>query len=124
MTEQRHIVDAFERLDENGDGTITRDELTKVMTRLFGESGRSIGQERIEALMSAVDVNGDGEIDYKEFAAWVIDPGDGREVLERMRASKDVLPVGHPVFVAGLSLSGPASLAGPDRFYTKAAYAS
>jgi len=38
--------------------------------------------------MNVVDVNGDGNIDYNEFADWVTTPGDGADVLRRMHTRK------------------------------------
>lgn len=66
------IRQAFQRFDVNGDGFITREELTKMLQALLGADSAS----GAEALVAAVDKAGDGRIDYQEFLTWVLDGGD------------------------------------------------
>uniref|UniRef100_A0A0G4FA06 non-specific serine/threonine protein kinase n=1 Tax=Chromera velia CCMP2878 TaxID=1169474 RepID=A0A0G4FA06_9ALVE len=55
---------AFRVFDLNGDGRITKEELQKVL-----ESGSLQGDEAVKRLMSEVDTDGDGTIDFQEFVA-------------------------------------------------------
>jgi hypothetical protein len=54
---------AFLSYDVDGSGSITRDELKEWMTR----HGRFLTRRQVQMMVDAVDVNGDGEIDYAEF---------------------------------------------------------
>ena len=50
--------------DQNGDGTISADELKEVMNEL----GEKASEEDIERVLSRIDTNNDGAVDYNEFA--------------------------------------------------------
>merc|ERR1719162_829485 len=54
---------AFQVFDRDGDGSITLDELKLVLKD--GSVTEVAGAEQIEALLSEVDENGDGVIDFK-----------------------------------------------------------
>ena len=54
---------AFDFYDENGDGYITKLELTNVLTRL----GNDIVDKEVETIIQSVDLDGDGKISYDEF---------------------------------------------------------
>ena len=56
---------AFQMFDRNGDGRITPVEFKKTMK----EIGLKLSDDQVYAMMEKADVNGDGEIDYKEFVA-------------------------------------------------------
>eukprot|EP00928_Gymnodinium_smaydae_P053942 TRINITY_DN3780_c0_g5_i1.p1 TRINITY_DN3780_c0_g5~~TRINITY_DN3780_c0_g5_i1.p1 ORF type:complete len:474 (-),score=78.58 TRINITY_DN3780_c0_g5_i1:66-1451(-) len=64
------IAEVFRQFDADGSGTITRDELVHVMRDLCGD----LPKADIDRIMDEVDTNGDGEIDYDEFAAWLTKP--------------------------------------------------
>ena len=61
MREER-IRAAFEKLDRDGTGYISRDNLRDML-------GDDFTPERVDAMMSEADTNGDGQIDYEEFLA-------------------------------------------------------
>ena len=64
-----HSVDcrqAFNAFDLDGDGTISVDELHKGLSALFAAE---IKVSTIEALLSQIDIDSDGSIDYTEFIA-------------------------------------------------------
>ncbi|KDO31983.1 CAMK protein kinase [Saprolegnia parasitica CBS 223.65] len=58
---------AFEIFDTNHDGFISADELAYVVS-LFGNA-TPMSEAEVLDLMRAIDANGDGKIDYTEFAA-------------------------------------------------------
>jgi Ca2+-binding EF-hand superfamily protein len=53
----------FSKIDANGDGKVSKDELTQVM------ANASSGGSSVDDIMSALDTNGDGSISQSEFAA-------------------------------------------------------
>lgn len=66
MDYEENIRAAFVKLDEDGNGYITRDELTKAL-----ESNKTLTEEEVDMIVDEVDVNGDGNIDYPEFLAMI-----------------------------------------------------
>jgi len=58
---------AFQAWDTKGRGKISKDELAKTFKNL----GQDFTEEEFEQLFLAADTNGDGEIDYQEFVAWM-----------------------------------------------------
>lgn len=64
LTELRN---QFEALDKDGDGTLSREELKQ------GLSSMSLGSEDAEMLMSHIDSDGSGELDWTEFIAAALD---------------------------------------------------
>ena len=63
------IVDVFKAWDKDGDGTISRDELERVFIVL----NPSFTKKDLDLVMKVADRNGDGVIDYEEFADWLQD---------------------------------------------------
>lgn len=59
--------DLFERLDTDGNGTISKEELKSGLSEL----GMNIDDSKIDSFFSMVDIDGDGEISYPEFTAFV-----------------------------------------------------
>ena len=55
---------AFSVFDGNGDGTISAEELRAVMR----EIGEPVGEDDIQNVLRGIDMNGDGKVDYGEFA--------------------------------------------------------
>jgi len=65
FTEQEilEFKDAFAMFDIDGGGTIDTDELKQVLTEL----GDTPTDEEIQEMITMIDENGDGEIDFDEF---------------------------------------------------------
>jgi Ca2+-binding EF-hand superfamily protein len=63
LTEQelREFKEIFDLVDKDGGGTISRDELKKLMETL----GVKALEEQLDQMMSEVDVDGSGDIDFK-----------------------------------------------------------
>ncbi|XP_060577956.1 calmodulin-beta-like [Ruditapes philippinarum] len=59
------ILDAFREFDKDGNGFISAAELRQVMTNL----GEKLTDEEVDEIMKEADTDGDGQINYKEFAA-------------------------------------------------------
>jgi calcium-dependent protein kinase len=62
------IVETFKKFDTNGDGIISKEELTRVLKAI---AGNTFDDSSVERLMEASDLNKDGKIQYEEFVAWV-----------------------------------------------------
>jgi hypothetical protein len=58
--EEARIAEAFDRLDSDDSGFISRKNLREVL-------GKGCTAEQIDAIMKSADVNGDGKISYAEF---------------------------------------------------------
>lgn len=63
--EEEDMREAFNVFDQNGDGFITVEELRSVLQSLGLKQGRTL--EDCKKMISKVDVDGDGRVDYKEF---------------------------------------------------------
>jgi Ca2+-binding EF-hand superfamily protein len=51
---------AFKEIDKDGDGVIERDELMSV----FNNTSASLGPDEVEKILSIIDTNGSGRIDF------------------------------------------------------------
>lgn len=69
------LVQVFRRFDADGDGFITKTELAGVFQAV---DHAYWNETRIAELMNAADTNGDGNIKYEEFVAW-LEGGDREE---------------------------------------------
>ena len=90
VAERQSIADAFQEFDVNGDAVIDHDEFRKGVKALV----RGMDDATVDELITIVDKDGDGEIDYLEFAKQCTDPGHGRardvldQVTEGMASSR------------------------------------
>jgi calmodulin len=64
-TAEQELRDAFAVFDTDGSGSIDRKELKRLMKKL----GQALSEAELDAMMSEVDENGDGEISFEEFKA-------------------------------------------------------
>lgn len=61
---------AFRIFDLDGDGKITKTELEQVLNG--PDVKAALGKDKIEAMISEVDINGDGCVDFEEFYAMMV----------------------------------------------------
>jgi len=54
---------AFKKFDEDGNGYITTNELSHILSRM----GRHLSRSDIEAMVKSLDSSGDGKISFDEF---------------------------------------------------------
>merc|ERR1719409_1184389 len=63
-TNETHVRSAFNRLDKDGTGFITLENLKDVL-------GNTYEGEDVEKLLKETDLNNDGKISYEEFMAYM-----------------------------------------------------
>ena len=56
---------AFQQMDANGDGYVTKDELKAMLSSL----GEPVDDAVVNEMMNVADVDGDGKVDFNEFVA-------------------------------------------------------
>lgn len=64
LDSEENMMFAFKKLDIDGNGYITRDEIVECL-----RTEHQLSDEEIDKIVSEVDSNGDGQIDYMEFQA-------------------------------------------------------
>ncbi|KAJ0691593.1 putative EF-hand domain-containing protein [Helianthus annuus] len=64
-TKEADMMEAFKVFDEDEDGYISAKELQTVLVKLGFAEGNEIG--RVEMMISSVDRNHDGLVDFTEF---------------------------------------------------------
>lgn len=70
-----HLADAFDRLDGDEKGYISKDDLKNLL-------GTDYNEERVEKMINEADYKKDGQIDYDEFLRLMFeDPESGLDVL-------------------------------------------
>jgi len=60
---EQELIDAFNVFDMDGDGFIEKHELKEIMEKL----GTKLDEEELEAMIKAIDEDGDGKVNYQEF---------------------------------------------------------
>ncbi|KAG7018484.1 Calmodulin-like protein 7, partial [Cucurbita argyrosperma subsp. argyrosperma] len=91
--EEEDMREAFNVFDQNGDGFITVDELRSVLASLGLKQGRTV--EDCKKMITKVDVDGDGMVNYKEFKQMMKGGGFSALVSDTGRcASEDASPQG------------------------------
>ena len=58
----------FDGIDVDGNGSLDSEE----MKQLFKDLGLELTQDQVATVMSRIDADGSGEIDFDEFFAWYV----------------------------------------------------
>ena len=61
----KEMKKAFEVMDSNKDGFVTKDELKTLLKGL----GEDVTDEVINEMLNIADTNGDGKVEFEEFCA-------------------------------------------------------
>lgn len=81
--------DLFNRLDQDGSGAITKNELGEALSEL----GITVPESKIDEFFQKVDINGDGKISKPEFEAFVnAHHPDNAEIMEVLNGLNHALP--------------------------------
>ncbi|CAB4058702.1 CALM [Lepeophtheirus salmonis] len=67
---EEQIREAFKVFDRDGNGFITKSELRVVMMNL----GEKLSEDEIDTMIADADIDGDGTINYEEFAIMMAAP--------------------------------------------------
>ncbi|CAG5122058.1 unnamed protein product, partial [Candidula unifasciata] len=62
VTTEEDLMKAFRKIDLNGDGYISLDELFKILTT----KGEKMSRKEVREMIDEVDENKDGKLDYRE----------------------------------------------------------
>eukprot|EP00271_Cylindrocystis_brebissonii_P020863 TRINITY_DN715_c0_g1_i1.p1 TRINITY_DN715_c0_g1~~TRINITY_DN715_c0_g1_i1.p1 ORF type:complete len:556 (-),score=128.92 TRINITY_DN715_c0_g1_i1:703-2370(-) len=95
------LKDQFNAIDVNGDGTITLDEIRQAMTK---DVPFSVKENRIMAILAAMDSNRDGFIDFNEFVAATLhvnqlEDADSEKFQARTKAAFSVFDADNDGFI-------------------------
>eukprot|EP00928_Gymnodinium_smaydae_P078751 TRINITY_DN62839_c0_g1_i1.p1 TRINITY_DN62839_c0_g1~~TRINITY_DN62839_c0_g1_i1.p1 ORF type:complete len:1079 (+),score=270.93 TRINITY_DN62839_c0_g1_i1:84-3320(+) len=69
-SEAEHMREAFQAWDEDGNGTIEKSELKRVLQALDPD----LSLKQLDKLMQAIDKNGNGMVEIEEFCDWINSP--------------------------------------------------
>ncbi|GBG89801.1 hypothetical protein CBR_g49652 [Chara braunii] len=64
MSTEQQLLESFKIFDKSGDGKITAKEVREVLVSM----GERVTGKDVDELMKMADVDGDGYVDFKEFA--------------------------------------------------------
>ena len=64
MEDTKELREAFTKIDVNGDGRVSREELFNQYSKSMGDAK---GEEEVDRIMKEVDTDNNGFIDYTEF---------------------------------------------------------
>lgn len=80
--EMQELQKAFQALDINNDGKLSREELMIGFTKIYGD----MAEDEVDRIMKIADADGSGEIDYSE---WVVASIDKKKLLtnEKLEAA-------------------------------------
>lgn len=81
---ERTVLQAFSKFDQNGDGTISRDELANVLKALDPKTYSD--DALLDQMFHAADADRSGAIDYSEFVAWIFQDSRLTQVVAEMHS--------------------------------------
>jgi len=84
-TSKKELTKAFKKIDVNGDGFISHQELQNVLTM----HGEPMTKSEIKSIMDDADYNGDGKLDYHEFCDMMLMTAEKCTRLNTDQKSKD-----------------------------------
>lgn len=86
MANSNKVLDIFRKCDANGDGSISRSELEKLLSVL---DSTTFTDAAVAKMMSEMDVNKDGTVQYEEFVSWIMsDKKEATVVMDALQPSK------------------------------------
>ena len=65
--EQKELMEAFQALDLDGNGTLTYEELIEGYKKIYPKKSIQEVEVIVQNIMDKIDVNGSGQIDFSEF---------------------------------------------------------
>ena len=65
--EQKELMEAFQALDLDGNGTLTYEELIEGYKKIYPKKTIEEVEIIVQNIMDKIDVNGSGQIDFSEF---------------------------------------------------------
>ena len=80
--------EAFDMFDKNKKGTISANDITKIMKNF----GYPISRKEVESMVAEMDTSGNGELDFEEFVTFMqkqtqyIDESDEDQVLKAFKS--------------------------------------
>mmetsp|Transcript_68466 Transcript_68466/g.121570 ORF Transcript_68466/g.121570 Transcript_68466/m.121570 type:complete len:154 (-) Transcript_68466:63-524(-) len=77
----KRLLKIFDQFDKDATGTISVEELTRVLQKLDPERFTA---EECDAVFAAADANDDGLVDYEEFCEWLLEetPAPMNELMQ------------------------------------------
>ena len=63
--EKNEIMQVFQSLDLDGDGTLSKEELVTAYRKILGKNPEV--EEKVEKILGSLDTNNNGNLDYSEF---------------------------------------------------------
>ncbi|CAC5419582.1 EF-hand calcium-binding domain-containing protein 7 [Mytilus coruscus] len=79
VTTSDDLMKAFRKIDINGDGYISLEELHKILT----SKGEKKSKSEVKKMIDEVDENRDGRLDYKEFCKMVMSTTEESKKMQR-----------------------------------------
>ena len=73
------LEEAFRLFDQDGSGSITRDEIKEAFRSVIADTGEELPEDEIDYMIKEFDVDGDGTIDFEEFKNYMTQGDEGRQ---------------------------------------------
>ena len=83
--QEKYFRDMFSRIDQDGSGTLDRNEVAKLAISM----GRELRGHELDAAMAEMDPSGDGAVDFDEFKVWFKSMLAGDDMVRELFESAD-----------------------------------